>query len=113
MAVLPAPSGAPVGASNAYTSYRFFLVGFPGCQSAAEYCDVLLTSVMKGMDVAVEEAIKASASGEFSNEVYEGTLENGGVALAPYGDNADVDSELDAKIQELKQQIIDGEIKVG
>ena len=50
-----------------------------GCESAAEYCDVLLTSVMKGMDVAVEEAIEDSASGEFSNEVYEGTLENGGV----------------------------------
>jgi basic membrane protein A and related proteins len=84
-----------------------------GCTSAAEYCDSLLTSVMKGMDVAVETAIKDSASGEFSNEVYEGTLENGGVGLAPYGPNADVDSELDAKIQELKQQIIDGEIKVG
>jgi basic membrane protein A and related proteins len=84
-----------------------------GCESAAEYCDVLLTSVMKGMDVAVEEAIRASASGEFSNEVYEGTLENGGVGLAPYGPNADIDSELDAKIQELKQQIIDGEITVG
>jgi basic membrane protein A len=84
-----------------------------GCESAAEYCDVLLTSVMKGMDVAVEEAIRTSASGEFSNEVYEGTLENGGVSLAPYGPNAEIDSELDAQIQELKQQIIDGEIKVG
>jgi basic membrane protein A len=84
-----------------------------GCVSAAEYCDSLLTSVMKGMDVAVETAIKDSASGNFSNEVYEGTLENGGVSLAPYGPQADIDSELDAKIQDLKQQIIDGEIKVG
>ena len=84
-----------------------------GCKSAAEYCDSLLTSVMKGMDVAVETAIKDAASGNFTNEVYEGTLENGGVALAPYGPKADVDSELDAKIQDLKQQIIDGEIKVG
>ena len=84
-----------------------------GCKSAAEYCDSLLTSVMKGMDVAVETAIQDSASGKFNNEVYEGTLENGGVALAPYGPKADVDSELDSKIQDLKQQIIDGEIKVG
>jgi basic membrane protein A len=84
-----------------------------GCVSAAEYCDSLLTSVMKGMDVAVETAIQDSASGKFSNEVYEGTLENGGVALAPYGPKADIDSELDAQIQDLKQQIIDGEIKVG
>jgi basic membrane protein A len=84
-----------------------------GCKSAAEYCDVLLTSVMKGMDVAVETAINDAASGKFSSEVYEGTLENGGVALAPYGPNADIDSELDAQIQDLKQQIIDGDIKVG
>ncbi len=84
-----------------------------GCISAAEYCDTLLTSVMKGMDVSVLEAIRESANDEFSNEPYEGTLENGGVKLAPYGPNADIDDELDAKIQELTQQIIDGTITVG
>lgn len=84
-----------------------------GCQSATEYCDVLLTSVMKGMDVAVEAAITDSLDGAFSPEVYVGTLGNGGVALAPYGPNADVDAELDAKIEELKEQIIAGQIKVG
>ena len=55
-----------------------------GCVSAAEYCDSLLTSVVKGMDVAVEQAIKDSADGNFTNEPYVGTLENGGVDLAPY-----------------------------
>jgi basic membrane protein A len=84
-----------------------------GCVSAAEYCDVLLTSVVKGMDVGVEEAIRASAAGEFSNEPYEGTLENGGVGLAPWGPNAEIDSELEAKIEELKQEIIDGTVTVG
>lgn len=84
-----------------------------GCVSAEEYCDSLLTSVVKGMDVAVTEAIYASASGEFDNELYQGTLENGGVSLAPYGPNADVDEELAAKIEDLTQMIIDGEITVG
>ena len=54
-----------------------------GCVSAAEYCDVLLTSVMKGMDVAVERGHQESVDGTFSNEVYVGTLENEGVGLAP------------------------------
>lgn len=81
-----------------------------GCQSAEEYCDVLLTSVMKGMDVAVEQAILDSAEGKFDNTPYEGTLENGGVGLAPYGD--DVDSELSDKVEELKQQFIDGSLTV-
>ncbi|WP_435771953.1 BMP family lipoprotein [Nocardioides sp. SYSU DS0651] len=83
-----------------------------GCESAAEYCDILLTSVVKGMDVAVEEAIYNSAKDEFDNELYNGTLENGGVGLAPWGPNADVDSELEGEIEDLKQQIIDGEITV-
>ncbi|MEZ0579389.1 BMP family protein [Nocardioides sp. MH1] len=83
-----------------------------GCVSAAEYCDILLTSVMKGMDVAVEQGIADAAGGTFSNEPYSGTLDNGGVALAPYGPNADIDSDLSAKIDDLKQQIIDGTITV-
>jgi len=81
-----------------------------GCKSAAEYCDILLTSVVKGMDVAVEEAIRESAEGTFDNTPYEGTLENDGVGLAPLSD--DVPQDVQSKIDELKQQIIDGEITV-
>jgi basic membrane protein A len=83
-----------------------------GCVSAAEYCDILLTSVVKGMDVAVEQAIKESLEGNFSNELYVGTLENEGVGLAPYAEG-EVDDELTATIEDLKQQIISGEIKTG
>jgi basic membrane protein A and related proteins len=84
-----------------------------GCVSAAEYCDVLLTSVMKGMDVAVQASIKASIDGTFTNDVYVGTLDNGGVALAPFGPNAGIDDALSAKIDELKAGIIDGSVKVN
>jgi basic membrane protein A len=85
-----------------------------GCVSAAEYCDILLSSVMKGMDVAVEQSIKDSLEGNFSSEVFLGTLENGGVGLAPYHDaDATIDQAVKDKIEELKAQIISGEIKVG
>jgi len=85
-----------------------------GCVSAPEYCDILLTSVMKGMDVAVEEGIKESLDGTFNNELYNGTLENGGVGLAPYHDmDGSIDQSVKDKIEELKSQIIDGTIKVG
>jgi basic membrane protein A len=107
----PAGLGALQAAQDA--DVRAIWVDTDGCVSAAEYCDVLLTSVMKGMDVAVEEAIKASVEGTFSSELYTGTLENGGVGLAPYHEQEDaVPAELDAKIQELKQQLIDGELTV-
>ena len=85
-----------------------------GCVSAAEYCDVLLTSVMKGMDVAVESAIKDSVDGKFTNDVFVGTLANGGVGLAPYHDaDSEISQDVKDKIEELKQQIIDGSLKVG
>ena len=85
-----------------------------GCVSAAEYCDVLLTSVMKGMDVAVETAIKDAVHKTFNNKVYVGTLANNGVGLAPYHDaDSTIEQSVKDKIDELKQQIIDGSLKVG
>ncbi|QNN53710.1 BMP family lipoprotein [Nocardioides mesophilus] len=85
-----------------------------GCESAAEFCDTLLTSVVKGMDVAVEQAITDSLEGKFTNEPYVGTLANDGVGIAPYHDlDAEVPQDLKDKVEELKQQIISGELKVG
>ena len=80
---------------------------------STEYGDILLTSVAKGMDVSVTEAIKESIDGTFSNELYSGTLENGGVGLAPYHDfDSQIPQELKDKIDELKQGIIDGSITI-
>ncbi len=84
-----------------------------GCVSAAEYCDVLLSSVMKGMDVAVEKSITDSVNDEFTNEPYVGTLDNGGVQLAPYHEFEDeVPQELKDEIEQLKQDLIDGKIEI-
>ena len=113
--IFPVAGPAGLGSLQAVqdAGVKAIWVDTDGCESAQEYCDVLLTSVVKGMDVAVEEAITASLEGNFSNEVYTGTLENGGVGLAPYHEfEGQIPAELDSKIQELKQQIIDGELKV-
>ena len=80
---------------------------------STEYGDILLTSVAKGMDVSVTEAISESIEDTFSNELYSGTLENGGVGLAPYHDfDSEIPQELKDKIDELKQGIIDGSITI-
>jgi basic membrane protein A len=80
---------------------------------STEYGDILYTSVMKGMDVSVTEAIKEAIEGSFTNDLYVGTLENNGVGLAPYHDfDSQIPQELKDKIDELKQGIIDGSIKV-
>ncbi len=84
-----------------------------GCVSAPEYCDVLLSSVVKGMDVAVEQAIADSVDGKFTNEPYVGTLDNGGVALAPFNQlEGDIPQELKDGLEALKQKIIDGEVEI-
>ncbi len=80
---------------------------------STEYGDILLTSVAKGMDVSVTAAITESVEGTFSNELYVGTLENGGVGLSSYHDfEGEIPQELKDKIEELKAGIIDGSITV-
>jgi basic membrane protein A len=75
--------------------------------------DLLLTSIRKQVDKGVEEVVNAAAAGEFDNSLYVGTLENDGVGLAPFHDFEDkVDPELQGKLDELKQMIIDGDIEV-
>ncbi|NMA78762.1 MAG: BMP family ABC transporter substrate-binding protein, partial [Actinomycetales bacterium] len=68
---------------------------------------------MKEMTVGVEDVITGAAGGEFDGTPYVGTLENGGVGLAPYHDFEDeVPAELDEELESLKQEIIDGTVVV-
>ena len=75
---------------------------------------VYLTSIMKNMDSTVFQVIESAMNGTFEGGVIVGTLESGGVGLAPYHDMADiVPDELKAEIEAIKAGIIDGSIKVG
>ncbi|AYY13399.1 BMP family ABC transporter substrate-binding protein [Actinobacteria bacterium YIM 96077] len=88
-------------------------VDVDGYEAAPEYSDLMLTSVEKGISVAVEEAASAAAAGEFSNEPFVGTLENDGVGLSPYYDYEDeLSDELKSEVEELREQIISGELTV-
>ena len=74
---------------------------------------VILTSVMKEMTTAVEDVIGGAMDGEFDSTPYVGTLENGGVGLAPYHDFEDeVPAELTEEIDSLTQEIIDGTVEI-
>ncbi|GAA1345650.1 BMP family lipoprotein [Arthrobacter roseus] len=75
--------------------------------------EFILTSVMKLMGEAVEEVIKTDVEGNFSNEPYVGTLDNGGVALAPFHDMEDaVADDMKSELDKIKADIISGEISV-
>ena len=75
--------------------------------------DIVLTSILKGMDVSTKEAVLASGNGEFDPTPYVGTLENGGVDLAPLHNFEDkVDPALWEEVQALKESIIAGDLEV-
>ena len=88
-------------------------VDVDGYETVPDYNDLILTSVMKGIAVAVETAATDAAGGSFSNEPFVGTLENEGVGLAPYHDFEDlVPQELKDEVDQLREQIVSGEITV-
>lgn len=72
--------------------------------------DILITSVMKRLDNAVFTVVENTVNGQFGGGgVYVGTLENGGVGLAPYHD---FEGQVPAELTQEVQTIIDG-IKAG
>lgn len=76
--------------------------------------DVVLTSILKNMDVSTYEAVMASGQGKLDFTPYVGTLENGGVDLAPFHNFEDkVSDTVAGELEEIKAGIIDGSIKVS
>ena len=69
----------------------------------------ILTSMLKRVDVAVYETAKAAASGNFQGGVQVFDLSVDGVGYATSGGFVD---DIAGQLDELKQQIIDGEIEV-
>jgi basic membrane protein A and related proteins len=86
-----------------------------GCKSAEQYCDVFLTTVVKNITDAVEQAVSAGATNQplTADPGYLGTLENNGVSLAPYNSfDSKVDATLKSEVDKLKADIIAGTVKV-
>jgi basic membrane protein A len=65
------------------------------------------------MDQAVLAATQETADDAFTNEPYVGTLENGGVGLAPFHDfDAEVTQETKDEIEQIQEQIVSGDLVV-
>ena len=112
------PVAGPVGlgaaaAAEEAGNVKIIWVDTDGYESASQYGSLFLTSVVKEIDNAVLTSTQEAVDESFSNEPYVGTLENEGVSIAPYHDFEDeVPEELKTEIEELRQQIIDGEVTV-
>ncbi|MCJ7712518.1 MAG: BMP family ABC transporter substrate-binding protein [Chloroflexi bacterium] len=111
------PVGGPIG-GGAYTAIQESAaqdygigVDVDWCVSAPQYCDVLLTSVLKKIDVSVTAAVARAVNGEAAQSLFVSTLANGGVDIGPYNtfDSA-VPQELKDGVDALKAKIISGEV---
>ena len=77
------------------------------------YDALYFTSILKDMKAAVGDVVVAAAGGDFDATPYIGTLENGGVGIAPFHDyESKVASTLQGELDTIKASIISGDIKV-
>jgi phosphate/phosphite/phosphonate ABC transporter binding protein len=77
--------------------------------TAPDYKDIVLTSVMKNMDITTMAAIKSVMDGTFAGGVTVGDLKNGGVGLAPFHDlEAAVPADLVTELDAIKADILAG-----
>lgn len=91
---------------------KMIWVDSDGFLTAPTYKSILLTSVIKTMGEAVETIVKDDLGGKFDPAPYVGTLENGGVALAPFHDlDSAVSADTKSQLETIKKGIIDGSIK--
>jgi basic membrane protein A len=75
--------------------------------------DLMLTSILKGIDVGTRDAVVAAGNGDFDTAPFVGTLENEGVGIAPFHDfESKVPAELQGELDDLQAAIIAGDIKV-
>ncbi len=109
----PAGEGALQAAKASGGKVNAIWVDTDGCVSAETYCPQIISSVYKGLDVAVKDAITAAKDGSFSQEPYVGTLENEGTGLSPFNEfDSKVPADLKTELDTLKADIISGKIKI-
>jgi len=112
------PVAGPVGlgaaaAAKAAGSVMIIGVDKDWFESAPEYADIILTSVIKEIGQSVFDTVKQAVDDNYVSDPYVGTLENAGVNIAPFHNfDSQVPAEVKTKLDELKASIISGELKV-
>ncbi len=112
------PVAGPVGAGTLAAAQEAGNVGVvwvdaDGFLTQPDYGSIIITSVMKQIGQAVFDTVKSVQDGNWSSEDYVGTLENGGVSIAPFHDwDSKVPADLKSRLEELQTQISDSTITI-
>jgi basic membrane protein A and related proteins len=119
--IFPVAGNVGLGAAKAVqqadqqgANVNMLWVDTDGCNTAnaRQYCKYYISSVEKGLDVAVKTAVLAAQSGSFKGGNYVGTLANGGVTLSPLHDfTTKVPAALQAELRTVGIGIASGQIQ--
>lgn len=107
--IFQAAGGTGLGVIDACKEAGIWAIGVDSDQSSIAP-KTILTSAMKRVDNAVYAVAKDTKDGKVKGGVETFSLKDGGVDIAPTTDNLDPD--VLKKVQDVKQQIIDGKITV-
>jgi len=110
-----ASGGTGIGVFEAAVAKKKWAIGVDADQSLTAKPDQraqILTSMMKRVDVAVYETIKAVVEGKYKAGVQAFGLNEGGVAYAVNDYNKEQMKDITSRLDQLKQDIIAGKIKV-
>ncbi len=115
--ILPVAGPVGLGSAAAAQDRGFKVIGVDAdqTQTAPEFKDVFLTSILKKIDVGIVEQIKQVENGAFAGGTnFILTLANKGLGLAPFHEFEDaVPQELRDELTAVEQGIVDGSIKTG
>ncbi|HEX6498316.1 MAG TPA: BMP family ABC transporter substrate-binding protein [Micromonosporaceae bacterium] len=116
--IMPVAGGTGLGTASAAQAsngrFSVIWVDQDGCASAQQYCSVFMSTVVKNISETVKEAVLKADTQKLGGGGSIGTLQNNGVQLAPYHDfDSKVPADLKSEIDQIKQDIIAGKIKVS
>lgn len=110
--VYHAAGGTGSGVIDAAASHGFYAIGVDSDQDYMAPGRVL-TSMVKRVDMAVYEVIKAAVEGTLEGGVWTFGVEDGGVGTSEFTYTKDIiPQEVFDKVEEARQKIISGEIVV-
>jgi basic membrane protein A len=110
------PVAGPVGLGTAAAAEErggVYIVGVDNDWAVVNsaYAPLVLTSVLKNMDITTYNVIEAVLNGTFTGGVTVGTLANGGVGLASFHElDGKVSAELKAELDDVAAKLIAGEL---
>lgn len=115
--IFPVAGAVGLGTAEVAAENGLTVIGVDADQSLSnpDYADVYLTSVIKQIDLAVFETVSQMVDGTFAGgSSYIGTLENGGVGLAPFNSFEDqVPQTLKDDLETIRQGLTDRTISTG